>query len=89
MTALGGVLPIRSGHGLRRHPAELCDRAQHLFAVPQRDADFFEILIRQIAQDARIDAVFREALGVLAQADRCKPLCDVLHASPGSTPGAR
>src|SRR5262249_41287965 len=69
--------------------AELCDRAQHLFAVPQRDADFFEILIRQIAQDARIDAVFREALGVLAQADRCEPLCDVLHASPGSTPGAR
>jgi hypothetical protein len=38
---------------------------------------------------ARIDAVFREALGVLAQADRCEPLCDVLHAGPDSTPGAR
>src|SRR5262249_56785362 len=89
VAAPGGALPFRSGRGLRRHPAELCDRAQHLFAVPQRDADFFEILIRQITQDARIDAVFREALDVLAQADRCEPLYDVLHASPDSTPGAR
>ena len=73
VASFGGVLPIRSGDGLRRcehRPAESCDRAQHLFAVPQRDADFFEILIRQVAQDARIDAVFREALGVLAQTER-------------------
>jgi hypothetical protein len=38
--------------------------------VPQQDADFFEILIRQIAQDARINAVFREALGVLTETER-------------------
>ena len=36
-------------------------------------------LIRQIAQDTRIDAVFREALGILAQTERLEPVCDLLH----------
>jgi len=38
--------------------------------VAQRDPDFFEILISQIAQDARVNAVLREALGILSQTER-------------------
>jgi hypothetical protein len=38
--------------------------------VPQRDADFFEVLLCEVAQDARINAIFREALGVLVQTKR-------------------
>src|SRR5262245_23703 len=47
--------------------------------MPQLDSEVLEVLLRQIAQDAHIDAVFREALGVLSQADRCEPLGDASH----------
>jgi hypothetical protein len=46
MAALGGVLPIRPSHDLRLcegRPTEFCNRAQHLFAMTQRDADFFKV----------------------------------------------
>ena len=37
--------------------------------MPQQHAKFFQILVRQIAKNRKIDGVLGEALGLLSKAD--------------------
>ena len=48
----------------RRGAIELRDGAQHLAAMPQQDAEVFEVLLRQIAHHGEVNGVLGEALGV-------------------------
>ena len=66
MAALGVLLTRRFGHGF---VGELGDRAQHLLAMPERDTDFFEVLVCEVAENAPINVVVGEALSVLSQAE--------------------
>ena len=47
--------------------------------MPQQHAKFFEILVRQIAKNRKIDGVLGKALGVLPKADVLKPVRNLLH----------
>src|ERR1700692_2315496 len=70
LAALRGVLwqRLRDGWWLSGcNAAKLGDSAQHLLAMAQRNANFFEVLVCQIAQYARINIVFSEAQGVLGE----------------------
>jgi hypothetical protein len=50
-----GFVPARR---LRRsYLIEHCNRAQYFLAMPERDSDFFEVLVSQIAENARINVV--------------------------------
>src|SRR3954466_14454664 len=51
--------------GARRGSAQSRGRAEDLAAMPEEDAEFLEILVRQIANDAKVDGVLDETLGVL------------------------
>ena len=82
MTAFGVDTQHRFGRCFSRcrsDPIELRDCAQNLAAMPQQNAEVFEVLLCQIADDRKVDGVVGEALGVLSQADRCEPLGDASH----------
>src|SRR6516162_5064443 len=58
----------RGGRDTSGH-VKFCDSAQHLATMPKQYAKFFEILVRQIAKNRKIDSVLCKALGVLSKAD--------------------
>ena len=60
-------------------PASSRDRAQHFPPMPERDADLFEVLIGQIAEDRDIDVVLGKALRVLGHAELFEPVRNLLH----------
>ena len=85
MTALGLVTQHRFGrcfNGCESDPIELRDRAQNFAAMPQQNAEVFEVLLRQIADDGEVNGVVGEALGVLGQAELFEPVRDLLHRNP-------
>jgi hypothetical protein len=43
------------------------------------DADFFKVLIRQVAQNGKINIVLGKALGVLGHAELFEPVRNLLH----------
>src|SRR6266702_243147 len=75
LTSLG--LGPRSGS--RSELIEFRNRAQYLPAMAERDPDFFEVMVGQIAQNAWINVVLGEALRVLPQAKLLEPLRNLLH----------
>ena len=46
--------------------------------MPERNAEFLEILIGQMTQDRDIDIVLGKAFSVRGHAERFKPICYVL-----------
>ena len=52
---------------------------QRRASVAKDDTHFFEVLIRQVRQDAKIDAVVGKTLGVLGQAKLIEPFGNLLH----------
>ncbi len=77
LTSLG--LGPRSRRGPRSDLIEFRNRAQYLPAMAERDTDFFEVMVGQIAQNAWINVVLGEALRVLPQATLLEPLRNLLH----------
>src|SRR5579859_2183257 len=71
--------------GSRSVLVEPRNRAQYLPAMAERDTDFFEILVRQIAQNAWINVVVGETLRVLHQAKCVEPVRNLLHFAPPLT----
>jgi hypothetical protein len=47
--------------------------------MAERDSDFFEVMVGQIAQNAWINVVLGEALRLLPQAKLLEPLRNLLH----------
>src|SRR5258708_1996122 len=47
--------------------------------MAERDTNFFEVVVGQIAQNARINVVLGKALRVLPQAKLLEPLRNLLH----------
>ena len=58
---------------------KLRNSAEYLAAMAERDADFLEVMVGQIAQYARINVVLGEALRVLPQPKDLEPLRNLLH----------
>ena len=50
--------------------------------MAEDDTEVFQILIRQIGQDAEIDSVLGKTLGVLGHAEFFEPVCNLLHRRP-------
>jgi hypothetical protein len=50
--------------------------------MAERDTDFFEVMVGQIAQNTWINVVLGEALRVLAQAKYVEPVHNLLHCGP-------
>jgi hypothetical protein len=69
--------------GFRRtfiDPVEFCDRSQQLTLISERcDPEFFQVLVCQIRKGAKVDVILSEALSVLPETDRLKPVRDLLH----------
>ena len=66
------------------------DRAQQLAAMAERrNADLFEVLIGQVAEDREIDIVLGKALGVLGHAELFEPVRDLLHRDPSPVESPR
>ena len=85
LASLGAVPRHRSGGRLSRCEditLEVCDHAQQLAPVPEQDAEVLEVLLREVANDGKVDGILGETLGVLAQTDRCEPLCSTCHGIP-------
>src|SRR4029077_16799122 len=74
----------RSRRGSRSGLIEFRNRAQYLPAMAERDTDFFEVMVSQIAQNAWINVVLGKAPGVLPQAKCVEPVRNLLH---GGSPG--
>lgn len=89
MPALGGVQRQlrRSGRRSVLGFFELGDFAQQFAAMADNDAELFQVLIREIGQDAEVDAVVLEKSGVAAKTERGEPVTDLLHCSPTSSMG--
>jgi hypothetical protein len=47
--------------------------------MSEQDTELLQILISQISEDAEVDAVLVEKMGILAKAELGKPLSDLLH----------
>ena len=47
--------------------------------MPERDSDFFEVLVSQIAENARINVVVGKTLSVLPEAKCIEPVRNRLH----------
>jgi hypothetical protein len=58
---------------------ELCNRAQHFLAMPERDSDSFEVLVGQIAENGRINIVVGKTLRVLPEAKSAETIRNLLH----------
>ncbi len=79
-TAGGGA---GTGAAAAGRAIELGDRAQQLPPMTQRGhPEFFQVLVRQIGQDGKIDVVLAKALGVLAETELLEPLRNLLHSGP-------
>ena len=63
-------------HG-RRLAAMLADRALHLQPVSERDTELLQMLVGQLRQDIRIDAVLAKHAFILAKAERTQPFGDI------------
>jgi hypothetical protein len=50
--------------------------------MPERDAEFFEVLISQVRQDWCVDVILGKALGILGHAEFFEPVSDLLHRGP-------
>ena len=50
--------------------------------MPERDADLFQIRIRQMAKHRDINVVLGEPLSVLLKAERVEPIRNLLHWRP-------
>src|SRR5258708_1334098 len=72
----------RSRRRSRSGLIELRNRAQYLPAMAERDTDFFEVMVGQIAQNAWINVVLGKALRVLPQAKCVEPVRNLLHGGP-------
>jgi hypothetical protein len=59
----------------------LRNRAQYLPAMAERDTDFIEVMVCQIAQNTCINAVLDKALRVLRQTKCVEPVRNLLHGS--------
>ncbi len=82
LSPLGLVTRLPSGRCLRcceRGRVKLGDRAQHLAAVPERKAELFEVLLREIVDDGKVDGILGEALAILGQPERCQPFRNGTH----------
>ena len=66
----------------RRCTGKLPDRAEHFQPVPERQAEVFQGLIREVGKDREINTIFGKALCILGQAKLCEPLSDLLHCGP-------
>jgi hypothetical protein len=70
----------RSFDGLRfRRCCQVGDRAQHLAAVANHDAELLEVLIRQVRENAQLDPILDKQLRILAQAKVLQPIHKLLH----------
>src|SRR5215475_14581299 len=47
--------------------------------MPERDSDFLEVLVGQIAENARINVVVGKTLRVLPEAKSAEPIRNLLH----------
>ena len=61
---------------------EVGNRTQNLRRCPSRDAEVFQILIRQIGKDAEVNPVLVKTLRVLGQAELFEPIRNLLHTAP-------
>src|SRR5260370_38410530 len=77
VTSLG--LGPRSRRRSRSGLIELRNRAQYLPAMAERDTDFFEVMVAQIAQNAWINVVLGKALRVFPQPQCVQPVRNLLH----------
>ena len=68
----------------RRHRggAQFGDGCEYFPAMPERDADVLEILIRQKAEYRDINFILGKALRVLPETKLSKPVRNLLHAVP-------
>ena len=68
----------------RRHRgvAQFGDGCKYFPAMPERDADVLEILIRQEAEYRDINFILGKALRVLPETKLSKPVRNLLHAAP-------
>jgi hypothetical protein len=79
LAALGGVARLRGNRcrtfiGDRRstllNATQFGDGAQQLAAMSERcNTDLFEVLVRQIAENGKVDFIFSKALGVLPESE--------------------
>jgi hypothetical protein len=58
---------------------ELCDRAQELLAVTEREPELLQVLVGQVRQDLAVDVVLGKDRPVAAEAQPFEPLVDVAH----------
>ena len=47
--------------------------------MAKQNSDVFEILLRQIGKDAKVDAIFGKALRIFRQAEIAQPIRDPFH----------
>src|SRR6266404_4749995 len=80
LTSLG--LGPRRRRGSRSGLVELRNRTQYLPAMAERNTDFFEVMVGQIAQNAWINVVLGKGLRVLPQAKCVEPVRNLLHGGP-------
>jgi hypothetical protein len=81
LAAFGGVGGSSGGRGRRRR-AELGDCLEDALARTERQPDFFEIGLRQVGQDVRLDLVLLEDRLVLAETEAPQPSSDVHYRFP-------
>ena len=62
----------------RGHP-ELADRAQYFTAITEQDVQSFQVLTREIGNDAEINSIFDKTLRVLGHAELFEPVRNLLH----------
>ena len=82
--ALGIVLALRFHHSdrfrcCRSRASKLADGREHFPPMPERDTEFFEVLIGQVGQDRGVDVVLGKALGVLGHAELFEPVGNLVH----------
>ena len=56
--------------------------------MPKQDAEFLQVLIRQLRQNTEVDRVIGKTLGVLGHAELFEPVSDLLHRRPQADFGA-
>jgi hypothetical protein len=84
LTAFGGVLWSCFGYGGRMRcdrgiTGKLPDRAEHLAAITEQDAQLLQVMVCQIGENAEINTVLCETLRVLGHAEIFKPVGNLLH----------
>jgi hypothetical protein len=59
-----------------------------LAAAKQVHADLFEVVVRQIVENSKVDVVFGKALGVLPETELVEPVLTCPIAVPSTRPAA-